>query len=169
MATDTMNITAQRIFDVYTGNYYGVAKFDFPNINLLDSSHHGKCDGGVIYTIKTRPGLLRGSHVDNRAGIYFDINPVVMTNTADNMIGCPSLEVITPANKTDLYPNPTNKDLTITSGDAITTIAISNLLGQEVYSHQYNAPQVQVDVSAFPAGVYLIKINGTEVRKFVKQ
>ena len=69
----------------------------------------------------------------------------------------------------DIYPNPTTRTLIIRSPSGITTVAISNLLGQVVYSQQYNSPQVQVDVSTLPAGVYFLKVNGTEVRKFIKQ
>ena len=68
-----------------------------------------------------------------------------------------------------LYPNPTTTSLTITSGDKISSIAISNLVGQTVYRHQYNTENVQIDVSNLPPGIYFIKINGTEVRKFVKE
>ena len=33
----------------------------------------------------------------------------------------------------------------------------------------YPAEKVQVDISVLPTGVYLVKVNGTEVRKFVKR
>jgi len=68
-----------------------------------------------------------------------------------------------------IYPNPTTTSLTITTTNKITSITITNLLGQTLYSQQYNSPQVQVDVSTLPTCMYLIRINGTEVRKFVKE
>lgn len=71
--------------------------------------------------------------------------------------------------QTNLYPNPAATSLTITSADNITTLSIINLLGQTLYTHKYNAPQVQVDLTDLLSGIYLVKVNGTEVRKFVKQ
>jgi len=68
----------------------------------------------------------------------------------------------------ELYPNPAGKLLYI-KGTNITNVAISNLLGQTVYSQDYNAQQVQVDVADLPTGMYLVRINGTEVRKFAKE
>ncbi len=68
-----------------------------------------------------------------------------------------------------IYPNPATKELVISSSDKITSVAITNLLGQTMYSQQYSSPQIQVDVSDLPAGMYLVRINGTEVRKFVKE
>jgi len=68
-----------------------------------------------------------------------------------------------------IYPNPTSTSLTITSPNKITSIAISNLLGQTVFTNKYNIEQVQVDVSNLPSSIYFVKINGTEVRKFVKE
>ena len=68
-----------------------------------------------------------------------------------------------------VYPNPATKELTISTSDKISSIVISNLLGQVLFSQQFNSQQVQIDVSDLPAGMYLIKINGTEVRKFVKE
>ncbi len=64
-----------------------IVKFDFPGINLPDSSHHNQCDGMVVFTIKTRNGLTDGSTIANVAGIYFDDNPVVMTNSVANLAG----------------------------------------------------------------------------------
>jgi trimeric autotransporter adhesin len=80
-ATSAMNIALLK------AGGRNVVKFDFPGINLLDSSHHNQCDGLVMYTIKARPGLADGITIPNRAGIYFDDNPVVMTNAVQNVIG----------------------------------------------------------------------------------
>lgn len=68
-----------------------------------------------------------------------------------------------------LYPNPSKSELTITSPEKINQISISNLLGQTVFTHEYNADEVQVDVTNLPAGMYLFKINNAVVRKFRKQ
>ena len=79
-ASSTMNIAH------ITSGGLNIVKFDFPGINLLDSSHHGLCDGMVFFKIKTRHSLATGTTLFNRAGIYFDINPVVMTNEVENII-----------------------------------------------------------------------------------
>lgn len=68
-----------------------------------------------------------------------------------------------------VYPNPATNLLTISAPTDITTLTITNLLGQTVYANHYNSPQVEVDVSALPAGVYLVRVDGTEMRKFIKQ
>ena len=69
----------------------------------------------------------------------------------------------------DIFPNPATTFITISEQDRITTVAITNLIGQTVYSQEYNADKVQIDVADLPAGVYFIRINGTEVRRFVKE
>ena len=71
--------------------------------------------------------------------------------------------------ETTLYPNPTSGQITIVCAQPIKDIAIIDFIGQTIYSNQYNSPQIQVDVSTLPTGVYFVKVNGVEVRKFVKQ
>ncbi|MBS1690170.1 MAG: DUF11 domain-containing protein, partial [Bacteroidetes bacterium] len=63
-----------------------ILKFDLPGIHLLDSSHHGQCDGFVMFSINSKSGLTPGAKIDNQAGIYFDGNEVVMTNMVENAI-----------------------------------------------------------------------------------
>jgi len=79
-----------------------------------------------------------------------------------NVVSQPTISI-------QLYPNPVSNELIITSANKITAVTITNLLGQTDYTHQYNAARVQVDVADLPTGVYFVKINGTEVRKFVKE
>ncbi len=66
---------------------YNIVKFDFPHINLLDTSHHNHADGMVIFNIKARTTVTDGNIIANQAGIYFDDNEVVMTNMVQNTIG----------------------------------------------------------------------------------
>jgi type IX secretion system substrate protein len=68
-----------------------------------------------------------------------------------------------------LFPNPARTELTITASAPITGVLIYNILGQPLYALKSNDNQVHVDVTDLPAGLYLTRINGTEVRKFVKQ
>jgi uncharacterized repeat protein (TIGR01451 family) len=150
-----------------------ILNFDFPNINLLDSSHHGECDGMVVYTIKSKSGLSPGTTIDNRAGIYFDENEVVMTNTVQNTIPFPAHALSAPnVSATKLYPNPVTDELTIkTENNAYSTATITNIIGQEVISQPLDGPQTKVNVKALPAGIYYVTLSGADgvrVEKFVK-
>ncbi len=73
------------------------------------------------------------------------------------------------ATKITVYPNPVTGELTITSSDLINEVTICNLLGQTVSVQQCNSEKVQIDVSGLSPGIFLVRINHSEVREFVKQ
>lgn len=66
--------------------HHNIVRFDFPDINLLDSSHHDQCNGFVVFNIKAKSGLADGTNIPNYGGIFFDFNPVVMTDTVVNTV-----------------------------------------------------------------------------------
>jgi hypothetical protein len=78
------------------------------------------------------------------------------------------VESVIERNEFSLYPNPVHNILTITAAN-IYQVIITNVVGQTVYTRQYNTQQVQINVADLPIGVYFAKVNGTEVRKFVKE
>ncbi len=153
---------------------YNIIKYDFPNIKLLDSSHHGLCDGAFIYTIKNKPGIPVGSVIKKRVGIYFDYNDVVLTNTTENVKGCPPpvrIQTVT-AEGVTLFPNPTTHTLTIkTTQQEYTTYTITNSLGQTLLQQSLTGTQTTADVHTLPAGVYYVTLRGSGApvtMKFVK-
>ncbi len=156
----------------YSAGPYNIISFDFPNINLLDSSHHGLCTGEIVFSVKSISGLPRGAVLTNKAGIYFDENPVVMTNMAESINGCGgTLSINNPVIPTvNIYPNPSTGKLTIKAGTPLTSINIETLMGQSVYTMVPNNAQTEVhlDIITLPAGIYLVRVNGTEVRKLIK-
>jgi uncharacterized protein YjdB len=82
-----LSSSAVMSFSTLHSGGYTIVKFDFPNITLLDSSHHDKCTGTFSFSIKAKTGLADGIAIPNQVGIYFDDNPVVMTNNISNTIG----------------------------------------------------------------------------------
>ena len=62
------------------------------------------------------------------------------------------------------YPNPVNNVLNLQANEAISNVAIFNVLGQEVYTAKVNAMTSQVDMSQMASGAYFVKVNigGTE-------
>lgn len=141
-----------------------IIKFDFPKINLLDTSHHGECDGAFIFTINTRPGLPLGANIMNRVGIYFDVNEVVMTNEVNNNIGCPiitNVENVSSSDEASIYPNPTYEELTIsTQQNAYTTCSIINCAGQIVLHEDLKYVQTKLNIKYLPMGVYTLTLKG---------
>jgi len=68
-----------------------------------------------------------------------------------------------------LVPNPARASITITSSAIISQVSIINTLGQSVYSGNCNARTVQINIAGLPQGIYLAKINGDVVKRFVKE
>jgi uncharacterized repeat protein (TIGR01451 family) len=157
----------------HVGGLY-ILKFDFANINLPDSTHHGECDGLVIFTIKAKSGLPAGTVINNEAGIYFDDNEVVMTNKVQNVIGIPtSVAVMTNTSNVNVYPNPVSDELTVKVDNGnYSTLSISNTVGQVVLNQSFSTTQTKVNVKTLAPGIYYITLrgeSGVKVQKFEKQ
>ena len=61
------------------------------------------------------------------------------------------------------FPNPVNNVLNIQAKEAISNVAIYNVLGQEVYAATVDALSSTIDMSQMASGAYFVKvdINGT--------
>ncbi len=68
-----------------------------------------------------------------------------------------------------LFPNPATNQLTTAAPVKITELSIYSIMGKVVYARDHNDKSANVDVSNLAAGIYFVKINGTVVRKFVKE
>jgi hypothetical protein len=69
----------------------------------------------------------------------------------------------------NIYPNPTNGKITI-EAENITSITVTNLEGQIIFSKIVNANITQIDLNKYSKGMYLIKvetIQGVKIEKIV--
>jgi YVTN family beta-propeller protein len=93
-------------------------------------------------------------------------------------IGIASLNIV--SESVSVYPNPATENLTIESPQEevgsgsrqAALIEITNIQGQLIKTLATTGNKTNIDVSAFPIGVYIVEMkteNGVGVRKFVKE
>jgi hypothetical protein len=67
-----------------------------------------------------------------------------------------------------VYPNPASTQLTIDAGsnwNEVTALELYDLSGRRIWCERVNARTTLVNLSNFSEGIYILKLNGTAVRK----
>ena len=156
----------------------GIATFTFYGIMLPDSgSNFAGSQGFVSYTVRTLTNLTNGTMVKNRAGIYFDINPVVMTNTTTNVIATATSSplVSNSGNTYFIHPNPANDQINFifnSNNQSNVDLKIISVDGRVLMTKQNITSNQSVDISNLSTGIYfciLSNSNGSQVLKLVKE
>ena len=150
---------------VFTMEGSGIANFTFYNIMLPDSgTDMAGSNGYVSYKVKTKANLVPLTVINNTAGIYFDFNPPIITNTTADTIQMP---VITGekyhinAYFINAKPNPTNDNVVFAfSSDVSETaqLTIATLDGKMVFSKSNVSSKDIINLSELCAGVYFCNI-----------
>ncbi|WP_420570978.1 T9SS type A sorting domain-containing protein [Kordia sp.] len=158
--------------EITNGN---MVKFIFNNINLPDSTNdEPNSHGYIAYKIKPKNDAVIGDIFNNKADIFFDFNPAIITNTVSTEIIAPLSVNEYSLSNISIYPNPTNSKLTITSEKTIDTILIFDINGRLLSSEQpsNSQPEYQLDVNNLSQGIYFLEIQSGEsvqVKKFIKE
>jgi len=150
-------------------------RFNFPNIELIDSVHNeAESHGFITYRLRTNTILNIGDTIPNFADIYFDNNPAVKTNIVESIV----IENITDNytiknNNIVIYPNPTNSILNIKCSSNIDNaiVEIYSIDGKLVSKKLLENINSQISVNSLPKGIYSIRIISKEMNvtsKFIK-
>jgi len=152
----------------------GILTFEFRDIFLPDSTSNFEASQGyVTYRIETIDGLTEETPISNSAGIYFDLNPPVITNTTQSIMvsELPTVSIETPGNSLNfnVLPNPNSGTFTL-QGIPEGTYQILNTSGQIVRQGDMRN-DLLIDISREAQGVYFISVtvdDATLVRQVVK-
>ncbi|WP_309642543.1 T9SS type A sorting domain-containing protein [Flavobacterium sp.] len=132
-------------------------------------------DNGGLPGVNDLMSVLNLTNQTPNARIYLsvgksDTTPPDNTNNQFRIsVYDPSLATNTFDNANFLYyPNPVKNVLNLNYNQAITTVAVSNLLGQEVITKSLNANQGLVDMSNLASGIYLVKVTANLQTKTIK-
>ncbi len=136
----------------------GIGCLDYPTYMVKPPTYGQYTD--MVYCFSNRgthPALI--PHVGN-------------LNNTTSCAYYPWLGVTSPAANSKaicIYPNPAADEITITSPINIDQVTILNLVGQSLLNHSANANTITLDISKLSRGIYFVKLNGSEIRKFIKQ
>ncbi|HWB65023.1 MAG TPA: T9SS type A sorting domain-containing protein [Chitinophagales bacterium] len=155
-----------------------VVKFNFPNINLPDSTaDEPNSHGYVQYKIKLKDNLPVGTTINNTAYIYFDFNSPVVTNTTANTITTTTTGIspLSPGEGLGvrLYPNPAKDAVTVeVDNNSIGgTLQLTDVTGRAIITSQIESRTSHIATSFLSSGVYFVKLSNskgqTAVRKLV--
>jgi uncharacterized repeat protein (TIGR01451 family) len=143
--------------------------FVFDKINLPDSATAGdKSKGFVQFAITMQDQLNSTDTIKNRAHIFFDFQPAVITNYARTYYHFPFGEEELSLQQFSVYPNPSGGLLTIKSkhGGAFT---LHNSLGQVVWQSTLEGdftPQT-INLAHLKSGMYYLSDSEGTVQKLV--
>ena len=151
-----------------------IIDWDFKNIQLVPESVSPELSKGFVYfKVKLKPGFTSGNIIPNKASIFFDTNPAILTNTFNTkfitVLSNPSFEF----GDFIMYPNPANNTIQISMknvDDTIENLTITDILGKTVKNiGDITSNEVSVDVSNFANGVYFVEITTANNLKQVKK
>lgn len=80
-----------------------------------------------------------------------------------------SVRATATAARLQVFPNPANTTISITAPEKIEHITLHNVMGREVYSSNNNAVKAEVNISALPPGMYIIRVNDKYISKFIRE
>lgn len=111
----------------------------------------------------TEDTLLEDGAIYYAVATVGDCTSDVLAVTANLVLATDGVE----KNAFAVYPNPVSTVLNITSREAISSIEVYNMLGQQVLALQPSAAEVTVDVANLAAETYFVKVTaGTTFRVF---
>ncbi len=154
----------------------GSVEFYFRDILLVDSlTNEPLSHGYVQFSISADEDLPNETSILNSAGIYFDFNPPILTNSVENLM-VDALPVFTNTSEVNnevprFSPNPIRAGEVLHFTDLLDgekQISVFNNWGQEVFSRKSYTKKYFIQTENWESGVYFVLIENKDERFFEK-
>ncbi|MEM7656032.1 MAG: PKD domain-containing protein [Bacteroidota bacterium] len=139
--------------------------FTYNNILLPDSATDEEGSQGHVSFLMQHNGTLPyGTEIRNKAAIYFDFNPPIITNEVLNTIERPTAVDNRLNAHIQMFPNPTQGAFVVAHHRLkVQSISIVDLTGRTLLNQAAGAAgTTEFDLSAWPAGTYLVRVYSEE-------
>lgn len=150
-----------------------ILTFRFPGIQLPDSNINEVASHGyVTFRIKQAPDLPLGTVIENNAGIYFDFNDPVQTNTCFHTIGQDLLTTtVTHEQKPgsislEVFPNPFTQETLFRLGDMSSNnqlrLTLYDLTGKQIREERFSGTEHRFLSKGLLPGIYLFRLEDND-------
>jgi uncharacterized repeat protein (TIGR01451 family) len=138
-----------------------------PDSNINEPASHGFAQ----FTVSQKSGNAFGSSIRNRAGIYFDFNPPVITNQTLHTVGIPLVTGTVPEPdrllELSFSPNPFHESTLLTISDQgpdsqSFILELFDPLGKKVRSSTFSGTQLRISQDRLPNGAYQFVLKTAE-------
>lgn len=120
------------------------------------------------FTVQQAPGNPVGTVIENRAGIYFDLNAPIITNTTVHRVGEIFVEVeepATPGTGVKAFPNPAADWVRFElSQGGSGEVQVFDAAGRPVIQQAFRQPDFTVGTAGLQTGWYTFLIVDAEGR-----
>ncbi|MEL1242661.1 T9SS type A sorting domain-containing protein [Flavobacterium sp. DGU11] len=160
--TTFQTMVSSHSFQTNRGGNGSEVEFRFTGIELPGTNNEPESHGFIEYRIKPKANVEIGDVFEAQAGIYFDFNPVVNTNSITTTIMDTAGNNDFNAGGFVMYPNPASSKVTLEmqSGTANNaSVTVTDVLGKIIVKTTVHATQSDIDVSSLKSGVYFITLN----------
>ena len=145
-------------------------EFIFENINLPGTSGDNK--GNVLFKIKTKPTLVLGNSISNKAEIFFDYNFPIETNEATSTFAVLKNQDFTFDATIGIYPNPSKGKINVKANSNIRSLQLFDIQGRILQTSTENSKDVSIDISGKQNGIYFLNVTtekGSKTEKLLKE
>jgi uncharacterized repeat protein (TIGR01451 family) len=141
----------------------------FDDILLPDSATNPLGSQGILqFSIATRADLEPGTVVNNRAGIFFDFNAPILTNTTLHTIGRDFVQVVAVEQipnllaQLEIYPNPSAGPTTVRITGGLPDryqLVVTDVLGRDLLRTTWRGPVQELELGYLPPGWYVVRLE----------
>ena len=152
----------------WTVTEQGIVRFVFNDLLLPDSNvNEAASHGFVQFWINQKTDVPLGSLIENRAGIYFDFNEPVITNTVFHTVGHNFLPLSAQPAQTRianvrLEPNPAWQVTRLSADPPLPAgllLVLRDATGRPVSTQITRGAAVEINRNGLPSGVYFVELR----------
>ena len=151
----------------YVANREGAnVEFRFDDIDLgFGADFQPESRGSLSYRIKPKANIAVGDIMDATAGIYFDFNEAIITNTATTIVRATAGIKDVTTNGFMLYPNPAKGIVNLqmdNNATGTTHVVITDVLGKAILTTTVTGTQDALNIANLKTGMYFVtlKVDG---------
>jgi hypothetical protein len=127
----------------------------------------------ISHTGQTEDINLAGITGKVRFAFKSDIGTVADTDGIDFYVDNFQVDATNSSGSVDIaglqfYPNPVNDLLNLSAPTTIDSIEVFNLMGQRIYSQEVDNLSIQLDMSSYSSGLYLVRVTSGEAVSTIK-